>query len=72
MKVKNLFTEKKNESFEAGTKRLATQFSTKDKTSQMNQQNVEKRDCSTNVNIRKKILKMNQQTILDKIASISE
>ena len=72
MKVKNLFTEKKNESFESGTKSLATQFSTKGKTSQMNQQNVEKRDCSTNVNIRKKILKMNQQTILDKIASISE
>ena len=30
------------------------------------QPNVEKKDCSTNVDIRKKILKMDQQTILDK------
>ena len=55
----------KNESSESRTNRLATQ-------SQYQRQKIAnesaqcREDCSTNVNIRKKILKMDQQTIADK------
>ena len=68
MKVKNLFKEKKkcaNESSESRTKRLATQ-SQYQRQKFANELAQCREDCSTNVNIRKKILKMDQQTILDK------
>ena len=67
MKVKNI--RKRKEHVQINLLNLEQrdwQPSIKDEKLQMNQQNVHKRDCSTYVNIRKKNLKMNQQTILDK------
>ena len=67
MKVKNLFKEKKkcaDESSESRTNRLVTQSQYQKQ--KIGNESAQCRDCSTNLNIRKKTLKMDQQTILDK------
>ena len=60
MKVKNLFKEKNVQMNLEQISRLATQ------SQYQRRKSANELDCSPNVNIKKKKLKINQQTILDK------